>query len=99
MINYKTIELSTGAKAVEAKYIDTGLGQYSNNPLIEALPKINERDDVPGMIVNYPKIKDKKKKEAIKKEEVKPENKCKNPCGRDEADKDKIDNSTEKSES
>lgn len=60
------IELPTGAIAVEAKYIDTGEDKYRNNPLIEALPKINERDDVPGMIVNYPKIKDKKKKESPK---------------------------------
>ncbi|MFQ7521927.1 MAG: ATP-binding protein [Terrisporobacter sp.] len=64
MINYKTIELSTGAKAVEAKYIDTGLGQYSNNPLIEALPEINKRSDVPKMIANYPRIDDKRKTES-----------------------------------
>lgn len=64
MINYKTIELSTGAKAVEAKYIDTKVEQYSNNPLIEALPEINKRSDVPKMIANYPRIDDKRKTES-----------------------------------
>lgn len=56
MTDYKTLELSTGSIAIEAEYIDTGIEEYKNNPLIEALPKINNRKDVPKLLVNYPKI-------------------------------------------
>jgi len=56
MINYKTIELSTGCIAVEAIYIDTEIEAYNNNPLIEALPKINKREEVPKLLANFPKL-------------------------------------------
>lgn len=56
MINYKTIELPTGCIAVEAIYIDTEIEVYNNNPLIEALPKINKRQEVGKLLANFPKL-------------------------------------------
>ena len=56
MINYKTIQLDNNSIAVEAQYIDTGVLEYNNNPLIEALPPINKRRDVGLLLYNYPKI-------------------------------------------
>lgn len=56
MIDYKIIELPTGAKAVQAEYIDTGIEEYKNNPLIEALPPINKRSEVPKLLAHYPKL-------------------------------------------
>ena len=56
MVNYETIRLENGMLAVEAKYIETGIEEYNNNPMIEALPPINERTDVAKLLYKYPKI-------------------------------------------